>query len=482
MLTTNSPLLSILIPSYRRTSFVRQTVSSLLAILDNQSSWEIVISNNPEAGRPPPDYSFDDRRIRVVSPTAHLPTAEENLLFGLEHCQGEFVWLLGDDDVPLRHGIEEMFRLLEQRDPAFDLFVFGSQGIAPGGSIYRHSKQNLNSLLIPMQMRELVGKMGFWYVMAGFSTMVLRRKMADLAFFQECMNASKVYSHVSFLIGSFHQARIALVGTLLVQYRQNLHDLVDTGHWRRVASEGGTYHRFSWLTGFYRQLILLMNRCGWDYSFLGQVIDQSHFHRYRFVDQIFTSLVDQIREDCSSHGTPMSLQESDELIAFYEKCAPEYYSYWMRLRSTIAEANSKMRTRSLDHLKYDFQYQARPVGCFDAFIVAEVSGYRVLKHLNTFYAYNQTNPAVGANQLTYLDPVEIAPDFLISESLEAIERKIQTHRLYRTNRDHDKASYGGLGTTLNYQAPAGPLVKAGRRLPYPARNLIHRTLRLFVRR
>lgn len=96
------PLLSILIPTYNRAAKLDSTLGRLAACgIGSAADVEIVVAVNPSG-----DGSYEKAmewqehlpRLRCVEHATYVGSAEENIDRSVCLAQGEFVWLLGDDD------------------------------------------------------------------------------------------------------------------------------------------------------------------------------------------------------------------------------------------------------------------------------------------------------------------------------------------------------------------------------------------------
>ncbi len=130
------PLLSICIPTFNRSRFLRELLESLLPQLastaPHPANIELLVSDN---------HSTDDTAGLVASfQTLGLPLrylrnetnvgADGNFLRCLSLAQGKYVWVLGDDDLVMPGAIAALLSLLAQGEASedFDLIYLSSFG------------------------------------------------------------------------------------------------------------------------------------------------------------------------------------------------------------------------------------------------------------------------------------------------------------------------------------------------------------------
>jgi glycosyltransferase involved in cell wall biosynthesis len=183
------PSLSIAIPSYNRTEKVYSLLEKLALIIpiNVQSQIEIVISDNHSSI--PIETLTHFIKYRVVKPEIHLNTAEENLAFLFRFLGGEYVWVLGDDDIPLERGFTKLWH--EITNTNYDLIIFNSlTGDNTSNEIIRLSfiREKYEESLFKFASRA-----GMWSVLAGFSTLVFKREKFDLDYFDQLHKKIFIY-------------------------------------------------------------------------------------------------------------------------------------------------------------------------------------------------------------------------------------------------------------------------------------------------
>lgn len=193
--------LSIVIPTYNRLNWIEGRMVSLELLLAGKGiAFEIIISDNHSNPSVESYYpEFNSRgNTTIIKPERHLQKAEENLFFALDYCRGEFVWILGDDDIPCRSGIDTMVSMIKSNK--YDLMVFDSNRFLVNGSMINGNLAYSNPEDLE-SVGDFVRKFGFWFTIAGFSNSVFRKPTAEqIQLSQEILEVSPIYSHVIWLV------------------------------------------------------------------------------------------------------------------------------------------------------------------------------------------------------------------------------------------------------------------------------------------
>ncbi len=115
------PLLTIAIPTYNRSSCLKQLLDVLAPQLSGESRVELLISDNSSPDDTPAVVeTFRDKGLAVVYKRNESNIgADANFLQCYNMARGEYVWIFGDDDVIIPGGLSEVLRQLETQ--RFDL-------------------------------------------------------------------------------------------------------------------------------------------------------------------------------------------------------------------------------------------------------------------------------------------------------------------------------------------------------------------------
>lgn len=124
-LPLNSPLFSIVIPSYNRPEFLRAAVESVLA--STYGDFEVLVSDDCSPRQAEIIQAMErhasDTRVRFVAQPRNLGEPA-NRAFLFESARGEWLLPLSDDDKLYPHALEVLHRAIES-EPGARLFTFG---------------------------------------------------------------------------------------------------------------------------------------------------------------------------------------------------------------------------------------------------------------------------------------------------------------------------------------------------------------------
>jgi len=295
--------LSIVIPSFNGAVRILDLMKNLDEIIPQSAivDLEVIISDNHSDPKIYlPQETRLGNRIKIVSPSQHLLTAEENLLFALQNSTGDYCWILGDDDIPLANGFELLLQLVKAAE--FDLMIFNSLAFDINSKCWDIHRLDLDRLINKMPFVDFVKRAGFWSITAGFSTLVIKRPAFALNFMQELhSNDLKIYSHVTTLLSSYNDKSFAAIALPLVKYSSNSFDdesvaAIDRDqHWIRYAQNQDEPYRSPWTLSFIRQIKVLEGENVFSMADLFDVLDQGHLgQRFFLFDFVLAFVVDQI--------------------------------------------------------------------------------------------------------------------------------------------------------------------------------------------
>ncbi|HEY1904098.1 MAG TPA: rhamnosyltransferase [Terracidiphilus sp.] len=121
---TNRPLLTIAIPTFNRAIYLRALLSSLHSQLADQSSVELLISDNAspdETTAVVEEFTKRGLTLRYLRNQTNIGP-DANFLQCYEEAAGKYVWVFGDDDLILDGGLAIVVSLLERESPDY-MFV-----------------------------------------------------------------------------------------------------------------------------------------------------------------------------------------------------------------------------------------------------------------------------------------------------------------------------------------------------------------------
>jgi glycosyltransferase involved in cell wall biosynthesis len=121
-------MLSIVIPTYNRNEKVLRLLSKLKSINEDYKLLVLVIDNNSEISTA--DYLKNENyhygnEVKIIRNKGNVGLGG-NLINSFLNCETEWMWLLGDDDLPLDDSIQKIIKVIENADDHNFLIKFNS--------------------------------------------------------------------------------------------------------------------------------------------------------------------------------------------------------------------------------------------------------------------------------------------------------------------------------------------------------------------
>ena len=116
-MTHQTPLVSIIIPTYNRAHLIEETLQSVLA--QTYTNWECIVVDDGSADGTETlirDYATKDARFQYYTrPDTHKPGGNGARNFGFEVSKGEFINWFDDDDVMLDNFIDVKMKAITSK-------------------------------------------------------------------------------------------------------------------------------------------------------------------------------------------------------------------------------------------------------------------------------------------------------------------------------------------------------------------------------
>lgn len=132
-------VVTIAIPTYNRNEILNNNLSKLLPqltencellIIDNHSDLPICESAKEILGE------YGNKNIKIIRNIANVG-GNENIIRCLEHAQGHYVWMLGDDDIPCENALENIFKEINANPQALLINMYAE---APSHQVRNNTK------------------------------------------------------------------------------------------------------------------------------------------------------------------------------------------------------------------------------------------------------------------------------------------------------------------------------------------------------
>lgn len=437
--------LSICVPTLNRSARVVPLVRYLTQNLKRYSvdEVEIIVADNHSTDATwerlseiPNSPQFN--RIRRES---FVETAEEHFIQLIEQSRGEFVWVLGDDDLPNLRTIDTLLRFI--REDAADIYVFNHREITDDGTLLTESMLAMNRPWVDIKGRSLIHAAGFISTLSMFSNVVMRRSAVSTAVGREILACSPIYSHVAWYVASFYDMRARVVAAPLVNHRADF---------RSIQTYFEQYNRLNkqpkykiWTSGLIALFVYLLERKYVEAEDIARIYEHEFDgRRYRLIDKIvhyiflqIEAMATEVRKQNQGSWNTWTESELEYLIDAILLVDPGLQDQMFSLRTMYDMALIRRGRRVLDYKRarkkftklHAMQIQWRMyepnfVGTFNEYVVFKVlCGYVAISRNNHFYEKNRERV------LNYLDPAEEGDLVLVDESADTlIQRTQECHR------------------------------------------------------
>lgn len=132
MFDSPSPIVSICLPTFNGAATVSETIQSILR--QSFQQWELVISDDESTDNTLTKIKeFDDPRIRIIS-RRQRTTPADNWNHCIEHAQGKYIKVMGQDDLLLSDCLKSEVEIMDQASNGDFSFCFSKRNIiSPSG-------------------------------------------------------------------------------------------------------------------------------------------------------------------------------------------------------------------------------------------------------------------------------------------------------------------------------------------------------------
>ncbi len=425
------PLITVLIPTRNRRRRVAPLVRNLLAYWPKEARdlVEIVVLNNASTdGTAEALEAINSDILRIINREAFLPTSEENIFSGVQYARGEYIWFLGDDDIPRFEGLKNLIELTRAR--AADFFVFNFRVVDDDGRVASLSQIRGAPCDYEGGVTDIIKRVGLINMLSGWSILVARREMLDVDAAYDIRDVSPIYSHCFWFLKCFRDARCRFVATPLVDYRVFHH----TGGWSKYTKENGVGYLYYWHVGLLKLYQWALNDGLLTPEDISKIYEYRHNGtKYRGIDEIAFKLIEQAEAYVTFKSKRELLSRADfafavEILVTIDlsildvclKIEKIYETLWGRSISNEENLEKyKTAKKNAEQLLW-----SRTADLFNPFFVELIYGYCV-------YHYNDTWIGIRCDALSFVDavfsqlmPQAMEPGVLVASSRVRLMRRL----------------------------------------------------------
>ncbi|HWB00648.1 MAG TPA: glycosyltransferase, partial [Pirellulales bacterium] len=285
--------MTILVPTYNRGYYLDGLLRQLSdsRIFRSLKDIEIVVANNCSTDQTrsiAEGYLSALPNMRIVNHTVHVASAEENIFRSFGYCNGEYTWVLSDDDVPLLENLPRVLEELVNSQP--DFLLTNCALSSPTGEVLTHAVVPMHAQSHTTDILDIAERFGFWYMLAGISLQIVRTSLVRSYDFKPLTEISVIYSHVAAYLDCFHGKKTVVLNCPLMWYVTRN----DVRHWKKAARKMNVGDDFFWTLGFIRQLKYLIDRGVVPANILAYGLDSNEKARWRLSFSILERFFRQV--------------------------------------------------------------------------------------------------------------------------------------------------------------------------------------------
>jgi glycosyltransferase involved in cell wall biosynthesis len=422
-----APLLTILIPTRNRRHRVAPLVAYLIENLpqaDHDLIEILVLDNRSEDGTAEALLAFDSPMLRVSTNEVFQPTSEQNVFHGLDQARGEFIWFLGDDDVPRLNGVLNMLDLIKA--DASDLFVFNFRVLDGDGRVASLSQIRGAPEDLQSNLPDIVKRIGMINMLSGWSIIVARRSMLSAETAYEIMQTSPIYAHCFWFLKSFSKARVRFVARPLVDYRV----FHAKGGWESYTEEKGVGYLYYWHLGLLRLFDMAISQKLLSARDVAEIFEYRHNGtKYRGIDEITFKLIEQADcyVDTKINRNLLTSEELEQAFAIILKIDLSLLDVTYKIRdvyetlwaNNIASEASRQRFSSARKIAVELLW-GRQNDLYEPFLVEMTYGYCI-------YNWNGNWIGIRIDAVNFIDavfaqfqPKEMSPGVLVATTRQGL--------------------------------------------------------------
>lgn len=274
--------LTVVIPTKNQKGNLLKIVAILRSSL-SEIEHHIVISNNSNRQV---DQQLATYNVELLKTPQIFMTAEEHIFWIIRQISGEYVWFLGDDDIPIEDGVRKLAKIINQGN--FDCLTFNG---------LRDNSKNDKSTRMINHQKNYRGKLQYFYEDSGIlngpasiSLYVTRKEFLIEKYLNEIHNLNApIYSHLTFFLRSFSNANFAYFPIDIIRHGKSdkNQDKEFSPNWVDFAQKSGNFYHFPWTLGFLRNVSYLIKNKAIEKDFLSRIIETDpRSRKYQLLPQI----------------------------------------------------------------------------------------------------------------------------------------------------------------------------------------------------
>ena len=340
--------LTVVIPTKNQNNNLLKIVGILRSSL-SEIEHQIVVSNNSNHKI---DQQLSIYNVELLKTPQIFMTAEEHIFWVIQQISCEYVWLLGDDDIPIEDGVRKLANIVNQG--SFDCLTFN--GI-------RTNLRNEKIVKMINNKKNYRGKLQYFYESSGLlngpasiSLYVTKKEFLSEKYINEIQDLNApIYSHLTLFLRSFTNANFAYFPIDIINHSKSdkKQDKKFSPNWIEFAENSGNFYYFPWTLGLLRNIRYLIKNKAIEKDFLSRINETDpRSRRYQLLPQIedYIRLVFVSKQKESRQITDSEVLELRQLVSEIPGFSEELKSF------VSAEEPSREILKIYPHLNPKTQY------------------------------------------------------------------------------------------------------------------------------
>jgi hypothetical protein len=416
----NSFDLSIVLPT---TGNVQSLKSCLISLqhgndLFSRNKVELIVFINSVEKKGPAELIIsenlpDGLSLRIVYSTVYQKTAEESAFFGIQHAEGKYVWLIGDQKRFTPDGITEIFNFIknEQESILYLNSIWQNQDGISNGVV---STNFINSRST-MSFRQFVLKSGLNFMPTAMGCYVVPRSLYDLEKWKHYFDSNVFhFSHVAVLLETAADVDLICSSTIISYVVEKNYHAGDSSEWVLYSEIAKLPRFYPWAIGLPKILIRLIENGVLTPRDIRASIVSERKQVTRFIDEVYVHLIEQIRLSHLIKSEFVKTEEFRRILKLLWLVAPERHLINSIIGEFMDAGNKSPRLINKIYRSLKHQINAiRSDVSFNELLISREKDHSTYLHSDGFLRIQNISNDSIRSLFSYVDLPKVGPGWKI---------------------------------------------------------------------
>ncbi len=294
-------------------------------------------------------YSQKVSNLQIKLGNTYIWTAEESAFEASQWATKEYIWIIGDQRIFLPEGLQEMERVLKNKNPKgvfFNNTWIDSKGIYLG-------RESLSTQTISSEMnyKEFVLMVGYNYMPTNFGSFIVKKEYLNRDVWLEVVaNSGWHFSHVATYLITMSGKEIVVSSKYLIQMEVKDYHIGDSTGWEEYARKQKKIRFSTWVETLPKQLNYLIQKEVISHHELRvALINEGEIFK-RLLDELYQFAILQMRLSVDIKKEKLSLENFLVIKNLLKSASPERVHANQLLDQMFFETDlSKRNFRKIQH-------------------------------------------------------------------------------------------------------------------------------------